>query len=440
MVDQDILVLGGGPAGAVTAIALQQLGYRVTLVTEPRPFAAVEGISARVWQALRQAGLISALAQVQPPSPRRVCWNGVDSHINEERLVERRRFDSALLEDLRAWGVTVVEGRVEHNVPDAARPWARVCTVNGVQTLSAAFMVEARGRAAPAAGTRRLHGPATLAIVQRWYGPARRACSAVGSLDIGWGWMAALPSGERYVQLMVDSQHTCLPAKEQLGEWSLQHLRRLPYADLFLEQARPLPGINARISTPVLQQELVGTSWIRIGDAAMAVDPLSGNGIFQSLSSALQAPAVINTLLQRPSDRALAIAFYQRRVEELFLRFARIGRDFCRQEQRWSDQAFWQSRARWPDEQPVHDMARRLPAITVCPVVDQYFIRNARVVTTADHPQGIWHLNGVELAPLLDELLLVTDAGIDPQLLWSQLLQMARQASRSTEAVGFQQA
>jgi len=48
------------------------------------------------------------------------------------------------------------------------------------------------------------------------------------------------------------------------------------------------------------------------------VDPLSGNGIFQSLSSALVAPAVINTLLRQPDSADLARRFYQRVDKEVW--------------------------------------------------------------------------------------------------------------------------
>jgi flavin-dependent dehydrogenase len=142
-----------------------------------------------------------------------------------------------------------------------------------------------------------------------------------------------------------------------------------------------------------------------VGDAAMAVDPLSGNGIFQSLSSALQAPAVINTLLHKPERAALAKRFHQQRVEQLFLRFARIGRDFYADEQRWSDQPFWQARQQWPDAEVAHAEAD-FAALRIerAPVLCDGFVDEAEVVITADQPLGIWHVQGVELAPLVRRL------------------------------------
>ena len=87
---------------------------------------------------------------------------------------------------------------------------------------------------------------------------------------------------------------------------------------------------------------------------------LSGHGVFEALASATAAVPVVTTLLRRPADAALARAFYEERVEQAFLRFARIARDFYRLEERWQEAAFWQARRRWPDDLPAH--RRRPPA------------------------------------------------------------------------------
>ena len=115
----------------------------------------------------------------------------------------------------------------------------------------------------------------------------------------------------------------------------------------------------------------------------MAVDPLSGNGIFQSLSSALQAPVVINTLLRRPERAVLALQFHQARVEQLFLRFARIGRDFYAQEQGRAEHTFWARRRAWPDAQPMHAEAH-WQAVQVArrPVLRDGLVEEAEVVVT----------------------------------------------------------
>src|SRR5690606_28767317 len=108
----EIVVLGAGPAGAAVALGLKRLGYAVRVVSEWRRFAAVEGVSQRVLDGLRQAGLQRALACAAAPSPRRVLWNGDGQSINQECLLDRPRFDAAIREDLREAGIETLEARV----------------------------------------------------------------------------------------------------------------------------------------------------------------------------------------------------------------------------------------------------------------------------------------------------------------------------------------
>jgi hypothetical protein len=137
----------------------------------------------------------------------------------------------------------------------------------------------------------------------------------------------------------------------------------------------------------------------------MAVDPLSGNGIFQALSSAAVAPAVINTLLREPDGAELALRFYAQRVRHIFERFARIGRDFHRSETRWSDAPFWRDRAGWPDDEPAHGAASgHFNGLAPRAVVENGFIREREVALVSDQPLGVWRVAGMELAPLLREL------------------------------------
>src|SRR5690606_36967659 len=164
-----------------------------------------------------------------------------------------------------------------------------------------------------------------------------------------------LPNGDQYWQWTLDARHAAMPAKAELAAWCAEQRAgtRLA-AEFFASEPGAAVELRARSSTCTLAADLCSSTGIRIGDAAMAADPLSGNGIFQSLSSALQAPAVINTLLRYPADAELAQRFHCRRVTELFYRFARLGRDFYRQATAVPEQSFWRQRQQWPDDHPSH--------------------------------------------------------------------------------------
>lgn len=395
-------MLGGGPAGAAVACGLKRLGEDVVLVSEPRRFVAVEGVSERVVEGLRHAGFERALSTLAPPSPRSVSWNGVASSANTERLLDRQHFDRALLHDVEAQGVTVWRGRV---VDQARVAGGHEVVVEGDgerRSLLARFLVEARGRAAPGHGLPRERGVETVSLLQCWQGAPAVARSAVCSCEDGWLWMAVLEDGRRHVQLTLDVASAALPPRSELGEYCRRRFEAVDTTRAWLRNAEPVGEPYARTSTAVLNAEVAGSDWLRVGDAAMAVDPLSGNGIFQALSSALQAPAVVATLLHDPAHAALAQRFHQSRIQGLFYRYARVGRDFYAQESRWSDRPFWRERSGWPDAAPVH-----LPTTPDCvhvasmPVVEAGRIVEREVVVTPDQPLGVWHVDGVALAPLL---------------------------------------
>jgi len=69
------------------------------------------------------------------------------------------------------------------------------------------------------------------------------------------------------------------------------------------------------------------------------------------------------------------------------------------------EQSFWQQRQQWPDDHPSHVPVTPEQIVTDwAPVVTGDRVGRARVVITPDQPLGIWHLNGVELAPVIDAL------------------------------------
>ena len=401
MPETAILILGAGPAGAACAIGLRRLGYPVTLVSDWRRFAAVEGVSQRVLDALRHAGLGGALGQAAMPATRHVRWNGEQLQLNQEFLLDRQRFDAALRDELRRAGVVLVEGRVR----EVQREHGYQVKLEHGPVLQGGFLVEARGRQAPLASDR-LRGPETVSLLNLWQSTPGPPASAVESLDDGWAWMARLADGRCYWQITLDAGAAGLPGKAQLPGYCADRRRQSALVrELFDPQALQPAPVHARSSTAILAGDCAGSDWLRVGDAAMAVDPLSGNGIFQSLSSALQAPVVINTLLRMPERAGLARQFHQQRIEQLFLRFARMGRDFYRQEQRLGGQPFWRNRQDWPDEQPMH-VAAQWSAVRIerRPVLRDGWVDQTEVVVTADQPLGIWHLQGIELAPLVAKL------------------------------------
>lgn len=391
----DIVVVGGGPAGCLAAVGLAGLGYHVRLITSARR-PAVEGLSERALAALEASGCRHALAAVGPAVRREANWNGERSEANREWVVEREDLDAGLLEDAAAGGVEVVRDRGARLRADG-QGW-RVETTGGTHH-HASYLVEARGRRAPG---RRLRGPRTTTLGRMFNGVPTLARTAIAGFDSGWAWFASTGSGQGVLQIVVPTA-TPLPPRAQLPQYFEDLLDGIAEARRWFGDGRGTGEIEARHAEASRAVAPIEQRLIRVGDAALAMDPLSGHGVFEASASARAAVPVVNTTLRRPADAELARAFYEERVRLAFERFARIGRDFYALERRWPDAAFWRERREWPDDRPAHAAPLSEPArIEEKPVIENGFIALRRVVVTADQPRGIWQVDGVPVVELLD--------------------------------------
>jgi hypothetical protein len=63
-------------------------------------------------------------------------------------------------------------------------------------------------------------------------------------------------------------------------------------------------------ATPYLDDLSVSRTAIKVGDAALAIDPLSSSGVQKAIQTALSGAIVVNTLLRKPERSDAATAFY----------------------------------------------------------------------------------------------------------------------------------
>lgn len=400
-----IAVLGSGPAGIVTAIGLSKMGYDVFVIANIRQNNVTEGISERVYQALYNLNLLHALKEIGSPIPRSVSWNGTHSAANTERLIRRVSFDTALLKDLAEANIPSYDETI---IKVETHPNECFISCKSGTSFTADFIVEARGRAAPCPKGSQLKGAESLSVCQNWKtsNPDLMSPQAIAiSIESGWLWLANNGKGNIFTQVSVSAQSNSKSTKEKLSSFIHRHLLSKPelcHITPYLEQdGKAL----ARSSTPIFNNTAIKERFLCVGDAAMSVDPLSGNGIFQSLSSALIAPVVINTILNNPKNKKLAETLYIERLHHLFYRFSRIGRDFYKMETRWQEHPFWQERVAWPDQKSAHHENDHIIGIAKRPVINGNFIEEKKVIITTENPLGVWKINNKEAVAVLNEQL-----------------------------------
>nr|WP_245706294.1 tryptophan 7-halogenase [Ruegeria marina] len=312
---------------------------------------------------------------------------------NVERIVLRKAFDQGLLAQARTEGVTVLTGNIASMQPDES-----VIRMADGRRLLAGLLFDARGRRAPRKAysdmnRAQLIGPESISISGFLDAPfLDQAGSHIEAHPEGWTWRARLSDGREWLQVVGDKRELRggQSASQRLaGMW--QHVVGASSAKAPLPSTFHVSAAGLRLNSPELDPRCPA-----LGDAAVALDPLSGHGLFWAISSALMTPAMAQALLGGHAD--LAREFYRDRVVDTFWRQARIGRDFYASS--GQDGVFWLSRRVWPDARPAHPpLARpRLePRVLLC---DGALCRGEVLVTERD-PGGAAFVLGQAIAPIL---------------------------------------
>lgn len=400
-----ILIAGCGPGGAFAAAELLRLGHAVTIVSAPRRRPMMNGLSERCLKALNQHGFNKTLEISDTKATRTAYWGGSVASPNAEYIVDRGRFDAALVEDIRRLGARVITSQIRKTSTEADGDKKSVRINYREGGLSGDFLVEARGRRTPVGEDGRTQrGPATVALTRAFHGCGEISQTAAGSFKDGWWWVASPGTGRALLQFFVDAERADLHGRKALEQVYADCRDQAPDVNevvpLTAEAHGPVWAFDA---TPMLSAALLSDQMILCGDAAHTFDPLSGHGIFQAMGSGLAAAAVVNTMLHAPENTKLARSYYRQRCEDSFLHFARVGRDFYRTDGQWPEQPFWQARCQWPDDLPSEEGSEiKTATIKNRLVVEDGIICDRPVIVTPDQPRGVRMIARVAVPELLE--------------------------------------
>ncbi len=380
----DVAVLGAGPAGCTAALGLHRLGHSVAILGRPRP-AAIEGLGERCVAHLRDDGFDRAADAAGASALRIGVWAGTRTARGRECPVDRAAFDEALALDLATAGLRIDRRAARDVAPDARSGW-RIDTAQG--TLRCRALVDARGRRA--GGVRRL-GPRLLAWSERWrIGERAPPGSAVVAIDDGWCWFARDAGG------ILQRQFVCAPRtrldREQLRERFDAATAALAQ-DAFSVRGAQFLGARATAAVMRLAEATHRPGHLRIGDAALALDPLSGHGVHEALQSARVGVAAIHSYLEG-TDWAPIARFVTERVDEVWRRAVATAGGFYREQARSLPVApFWAAIAGDYERLSAEADARIGPStgrFEDRPVLNGQRIELRPVWVNARWPRGVW--------------------------------------------------
>ena len=394
--NKKVLVLGAGIAGVTTAIGLKKLGLNVTIFYKPRPFISYEGFSEKTKQGLVSSSCINASKLLVEQSVRNSNWASNSKNVNYEYVVCRADLDKALLEDAKINGIELYEATVIGAV-DCSNQKPKITYKNNNEKveISADFIVDARGRFTPFKDEY-ICGPKSFSLLQELkMGDYTQNKTSIDSTQDGWIWQAYVGNKKGYIQFTCDEElATKINDYEQLLE-----ILKIQTANFWsLEDAKPVGKIVKRDSFSKIHKEIINNKMILIGDSASSIDPLSGNGAFQAMSMSSIAPYVINTILNKSEvEQKVAIDFYKSRVQFIFDKFSKVGKEFYNLEKRYQSD-FWQKRQSWPLEKLKEKEI--MPRIEKRAIVTEQYVLAQDVIITKDNPMGVWCYGNIEVVEL----------------------------------------
>lgn len=317
------------------------------------------------------------------PSRAMIAWSRQASLIREHAgtagfQVDRARFDKLLLDAAFSAGVISLQPASVNSIKhqgDAG--WLLEARhLDKPVTVKASFMIDASGKGGlwqPSA--LRVSAP-TLALYAYWRNaPLAGVESRVEAGDNGWYWGAPLPDGTFNAVVFVDPDHPALTARKGAENAYLQLLQASELLRPCLQGERVSPVLTCNASAYV-DRNSIGTDFIKVGEAAFSIDPLSSQGVQAAMMSALQASIVVHTMLTQPAQRAAARQFHLLKQQESVTQHARWAAAAYADQDRHERSAFWRQRSssssaqNTADEPAAIDPPVSLPAQTrvrLCP-------------------------------------------------------------------------
>jgi flavin-dependent dehydrogenase len=423
----EILVIGGGPAGCTVARRLACLGHDVHLIEQhkfPRLHVG-ESLSPGILALLDTLGARDRIESAPFLRPQKaiVHWRDETTYVKWQPgepgfQVDRGEFDLLLLELALESGVTVSQpAQAFRPVRDGATGWIIPFQQAGRLCYGKArFLVDASGRQSIMSSKRQRTSPPTIALYGYWQDTGLRGTETrVEAGTRNWYWGAPLPGAILNASVFLDPTQCKIPKANDLESF----YRRLLSESILLRQClngKLTCGVTACNASSSHDAEPIGESFIKVGEACFAIDPLSSQGVQAAMLSAVQASIVCHTILTAPLMAPTAIEFYRERQAETMDRHRHWAAGYYAEQQSFRSDEFWASRAlqtatsspraqrplsiRAPADQCPIQVSKDVAVIETA-VIDGDTIRLSPAISHPELARPVAFLDNIPVAPLL---------------------------------------
>jgi flavin-dependent dehydrogenase len=219
------------------------------------------------------------------------------------------------------------------------------------QHIQATFVIDATGRQshfAKSLGIKRLHIDKLIACWATLPNKEENKMSTIAATENGWWYSAVVPNNKRILAFQTDSDLIDRSAIKDLdafiklskGNKQINHILENNVDEICFQ------GTVAANSTRL--EHVIGQQWAALGDAAISFDPLSSQGMFNAMASALQlkklliASDVIHN--STPAKEAQFQGTYTQQINSIWDQYLYHKNLFYKAEMRWTEHPFWKRR------------------------------------------------------------------------------------------------
>ena len=345
----DVAVVGGGPAASAAGLMLARAGASCTIIErgDDRGDKPGESLAPNARPILQRLGVWDDLARDGhlPCHGNRSAWGSYEiaempflfSPYGHGWHLDRRLFEHRLIGRATEAGV---QRRTRTRVVSAERNGAWRLQCDDGSTVEAPFVLDATGRAgwlAHRAGARRVVDDvlvAAVAFLDAQGEPARDSFTLVEAVEKGWWYTAALPNARLAAMFVTDPAVVAPRHATSLDGWrallaAAPRTRERVAGYALVELPRIVDAGSARLDA------VAGEGWLAIGDAAMALDPLSSHGMASALATGIEAAAAI---VSGSNARYVEV------IDIMWNAYVSMRRPMYAAEQRWPSSPFWRRR------------------------------------------------------------------------------------------------
>ncbi|MDQ2825456.1 MAG: geranylgeranyl reductase family protein [Actinomycetota bacterium] len=351
----DVLVVGGGPAGASTSYWLARAGHRVMCVerkTFPRDKTCGDGLTPRAVKQLTDMGLAPVLERYHRYTGLRAVAHGITLELawpdhpiypDHGYVVKRRHLDQAVFEHAAAAGAETLQGT------EAVSPIVEGGLVAGAvvkdkatgetREIRARYTVIADGansRFGRALGTARNRSyPQGMAIRTYYESPLHAEPWIESCLDVrdrngnslpGYGWI--FPVGDGTINVGIGLLSTFRDWREVNTSHLMSEWAATAPSYWEIDSENPVcPPTGGRIPMAGSVNPKVGPTWAVVGDAGGSVNPFNGEGIDYAYETGRHVAGLLGEALD--TGDGLILQQYPKWLESEYGLYFKVARLFA---------------------------------------------------------------------------------------------------------------